>query len=1024
MLRTSLGKHPSAKTRRSIRCLSLAFSSCLHSGNMRFILCLVLVILCPSWTHGEQLLSYTDIISKHCSPPFYYYKSWCYYVFPNITLDWTSAYRLCRSIDRHTYLVYISGDDDMVDPLRDILIHREKSLHIKSLWTNTTWGHQRRTILTRQGKRSCRKIELKSTLKSGQIDMLRMPFTNCREKHSVMCRKELPANVVCRRPWALAYGFCYYLDEQSRVTETEEEDRDIAQCEAWDGQLFTSSKQEKTMLSPFLSYSLSGLRSSRILTENFGGIAYQFRNLLQENCTLISGDVYSSTAITDLKSTNQTQLCSSFSSYTLCRQQVNTTCEPPWFYDDGFCLYHATRSLMDMAAGSIECTQHGGHLLYISNEEELFRLTRNLLFLAPFFKSRALAGVWLPLSYKAISSADEDSKVENDFHWQWDLSVDDYLDASWKSLGWRKFFQHRLSPSIVSAGDCGALILDSQIREPIERTSCFHQRTVICRKPLEYETRSFHKKSLYEKFARVQNLSEPFETVRKANNQTSTFAIHRTVFEPLNATTDRLIIFLNGSSSSSLSTQLIFTCKSKGILWEKTIAPNDSSPMIIADMSNRAASSDYQVLFTYLRSSNCTNTSTHQCIYLSCTSNDPWSYSLPEMFTRLNLVRQQASNNQRCIARYRTSAVDAQICSLLIDQFRVSEEVSIEPSSKTNECQHFGGQCVPETLVTTAASMAFASKDLTCSEGSICWFQGERCHPNAYCIDRVRFPCPPSSRRTDITCSNARYECCSSLEPSIDTSLYIADPSATSTWNIFLPIYYFSFHGASKWDRFFFDAWLRMGSDISQDFINDEFLFSCKAIFIDPTLLLTHQSCLPTRLTTFDKRSILFSLVPKPTSNPEEIEYDKVALHIDTYQISAPFQLVRLSYRHDFLANKTFKLLSNEKTPVENRTHSHCVLAVDDNDVRSIRLIDNFERQFVFDDRLGAFAFIDGNEQDDDDDPDEPWSFAPVVCISQDRQQEWTIVGISGQQLNHKCQRFNRQKYCQMNFVYSSASIL
>ena len=58
--------------------------------------------------------------------------------------------------------------------------------------------------------------------------MIRMPFTNCREKHSVMCRKELPLNITCRRPWALAYGICYYLDEQPRITKSEEEERNIS----------------------------------------------------------------------------------------------------------------------------------------------------------------------------------------------------------------------------------------------------------------------------------------------------------------------------------------------------------------------------------------------------------------------------------------------------------------------------------------------------------------------------------------------------------------------------------------------------------------------------------------------------------------------------------------------------------------------------------------------------------------------------------------------------------------------------
>ena len=58
-----------------------------------------------------------------------------------------------------------------------------------------------------------------------------------------------------------------------------------------------------------------------------------------------------------------------------------------------------------------------------------------------------------------------------------------------------------------------------------------------------------------------------------------------------------------------------------------------------------------------------------------------------------------------------------------------------------------------------------------------------------------------------------------------------------------------------------------MGSDISHDFITDEFLFSCTAIFLDPKVFLTHESCLPTHLTSNDKRSILFSLIKKEDSD-------------------------------------------------------------------------------------------------------------------------------------------------------------
>jgi hypothetical protein len=683
---------------------------------------LFFIIFYPFLTNSEEILSYTDIIKTYCLPPFYYYKSWCYYIFPNLTLDWSSAYRLCHSIDKYTYLAYISGDDEMIDPLRDILINREKFQNIKSIWTNTTWGQQRRTILSRQSKRSCRKIELKSNFKLGQIDMLRMPFTNCREKHTVMCRKELPLNITCRRPWALSYGICYYLDEQARITKTEEEERNILQCQAWDGQLFSSSKQEKNILIPFLSYSLHSLRSSTILSENFGGISYTFQNIIQDNCSLISGDVYLSTAISQLKNDNITKNCSSYNSYPLCRQIQNTTCKPPWFYDDGFCLYFSPQSLMDMSSGSIECSQNGGHLLYINNEEELFRLTHNLIPLTPFFKHRSLAGVWLSLSYKALSSAN--NHTESDFDWQWDFSIESYLDEQWKLYEWKNFFQHRLSPYIVSAGDCAALILDTKIREPIERTSCHNQRTVICRKPLDNENKSFHKKINYQKMLRLQNFTEISEIPRKSSNVTSFSSksiITRNVFEPLNTTTYRLIIYINGSST--LPTHIIFTCQSKGIIFNKLILPDDLSSIMKFDITSDSIESEYNILFNYFQSSNCTN----QCIYLSCVEYDPWHYSLPEMQSRLNNMRNQSSTSQKCLIKYKNSNFHVQICSLLLDQFRISEDILLpttSPTYKSNECRDYGGQCIPDSLI-GSSSMQFSDSDLTCPAGFICWLQGK-----------------------------------------------------------------------------------------------------------------------------------------------------------------------------------------------------------------------------------------------------------------------------------------------------------
>jgi len=201
-----------------------------------------------------------------------------------------------------------------------------------------------------------------------------------------------------------------------------------------------------------------------------------------------------------------------------------------------------------------------------------------------------------------------------------------------------------------------------------------------------------------------------------------------------------------------------------------------------------------------------------------------------------------------------------------------------------------------------------------------------------------------------------------------------------------------------------------MGSDISHDFINDEFLFSCTAIFIESTLLLTHESCLPTRLTSNDKRSILFSLIPKEDNN----EYDKVALHIQTYQIYSPFQLIRLAYQHDFLVNKTFQKLNQRKLIDENINELYCVIVFNEYDIRQIRLINNFERQFIFDDQISLFSFVNANNDDDE------WLFSPIACILNDKYKDWTIVGISGQQLKHKCKIINQIKYCQMTFVYSS----
>ena len=216
-----------------------------------------------------------------------------------------------------------------------------------------------------------------------------------------------------------------------------------------------------------------------------------------------------------------------------------------------------------------------------------------------------------------------------------------------------------------------------------------------------------------------------------------------------------------------------------------------------------------------------------------------------------------------------------------------------------------------------------------------------------------------------------------------------------------------------------------MDSDLSQDFVNDEFLFACTGVFIESNLFLTHQSCSPTRLNTNDKRSILFSMVKKSNFDQADVDqYDRVALQIETYQIYAPFQLVRLAYRHDFLVNKTSTRLNNEKLLDEQLNGLHCVLALAENQIRAVRLVNNFERQFLpFGQNRALFAFQHRHDENDgDDDENNPsWSFAPIICVKEKQDHHWTIVGISGQQLQHQCQLFNQKRYCQMNLIYGSA---
>ena len=187
---------------------------------------------------------------------------------------------------------------------------------------------------------------------------------------------------------------------------------------------------------------------------------------------------------------------------------------------------------------------------------------------------------------------------------------------------------------------------------------------------------------------------------------------------------------------------------------------------------------------------------------------------------------------------------------------------------------------------------------------------------NSYCIDRVRFPCPLNSHLTNVTCSNPRHDCCAPpLTSPSSLSLYISSNSKLPTWNLLIPIYYFAFHGTSKWDKYFFNSWLQTGSDLSHDFINDEFLFSCTGIFVDSLVFLTHESCLPTQLTSEDKRSILFSLIPKKDQDNDELPWRKLS---DANAINLAVCLLMLSY--EAVSNIPDIHLSKKVSSILNRT--------------------------------------------------------------------------------------------------------
>ena len=66
-----------------------------------------------------------------------------------------------------------------------------------------------------------------------------------------------------------------------------------------------------------------------------------------------------------------------------------------------------------------------------------------------------------------------------------------------------------------------------------------------------------------------KNSTENTEIQRKLANGTgsSTLSVTGNVFEPLNTTTYRLIVYTNGSST--VTTTLVFTCKPKGNYFRK-----------------------------------------------------------------------------------------------------------------------------------------------------------------------------------------------------------------------------------------------------------------------------------------------------------------------------------------------------------------------------------------------------------------------------------------------------------------------
>ncbi|CAF1181103.1 unnamed protein product, partial [Didymodactylos carnosus] len=1076
--------------------------------------------------------NYFDMLYQHCSPPWHYYKSICYYVFDNIKLDWSSSYRACKTIDSD--LIYLHTAE-MLDVLRDILV-RERLEHA-TLWTNTTWGHRlinnKRSMML---SRYCRKIETVHDSETGILRTFRLPFSNCREKHTVICRKYVPplrsmndTKLVCKPPWAFVHGICYYLEETGlsvKYTLLLEEVHTLF-CQNWtNGQLFFMNPNEKkTIILPFLS-NIQILESQNTLQENFGGVRYTFENIRTDPCIHLPGDVYFSSMFTEFKNlTRKTPY--SFTtcpfdhlekSYTLCRQKHHIQgCEPPWFVDDGFCLYYQAKTY-DMGTALSLCKQNGGHVLYVTNEHELYRLVKVLSHLQPFYKKAALSGAWLALYLKVIGD-------NNDNAWSWDMLIEQYLDSTWKNKLWQQYFQNH-----TAAGDCSSLVIDRKIAEPIERVQCDKERTLICRKTIGYSDKQFHRRENYVNMKKLidDHLKQNDGFTRSnrsriSQNKNTTTRIEyitniTSYFYAINSTTFRLIIYSDNINLHEVSAY----CNEK-FLFNKTLADFEKKngywtyDVNITYPLGYSRENDYKILSSYFRllfiifeqyfSPNCTFNTTHTSLNLleqlrlcrlNITNDDSFSYNnekfefeycpnqahisfLDEITTNedltvrqiqtrlLNRIRKKLNNNEDSNDRHESIVCipilnndntpnssliqkyfEFETCNILEEIFTnytikrdmsivelktiVDENISIDQLTFPLTCMNSGGQCIPKHLLASKSTMFIVN--FPCPLGYLCWIQGEECSKNSYCIDRFHHPCLKFVQ--NFTCLNARHHCCSfeiSQSSSLLPSIVVHDSSVSENinpWNILLPLYYFSFHGTSKWDIFFFNEWLKLGSDISHD-LSDEFLFKCYGIFIEKRWLLTHEKCSPTRINS--ARSIIFSM----------INNEKVALHVIDIHTYSPFRFVRLATTPDPIQNITFKRLNLFINNIDDTLlFESCVLVIprmntvqryieqdnDDkyvnNDIYQIRFVSKFERQVLadkFDDNNSTLKwyFYFNSQTITEDMEGINWLFSPISCVV---NYDWKIVAISGSQLKHTCMRINGYIYCQMFLIQNFAPAL